>query len=487
MEPAELSNVQKQGAWLPILLAGLCAAQPLLDVLSYWLLQLGRGSAVSLLLRILLFAATLVLAYALSARRRVYWLAAGCCVLLILCHTGACILAARAAGAAYTAANFFSDLANFSRVVQMPLFTLAFITCLRRCKAGYTALERGLLISFCVIVLVEILSALTGTNPYTYPNKSIGLVGWFYFANSQSAILSMLIPLVLCTVMRRGSFPATVAVAVVSFLTLYLFATRLTYLAIFVIAIGTLFIWAVNRKLDRRVAAVLLLCAILCAAGYGISPMTRNQALVAANATRKQEEIDRLVQRGTAEFGTDDSRYLTYAYNAYLGGLVKRYGLEAVAAQYHNSTDAAVIANVRTLKLNYCRLMRAEAPVTSRLFGLSIDEMTYDGYCYDVENDFHGILYLYGDVGLLCMLAFLTYFLVLIAKALCTNTKQYFTVEAGACGIALCMGLVHAYATAGILRRPNASFYLSLVLAMIWYLIKLRHYDDSKENNPNGN
>ena len=121
-------------------------------------------------------------------------------------------------------------------------------------------------------------------------------------------------------------------------------------------------------------------------------------------------------------------------------------------------------------------------PLTSRLFGLSYDEMTYHGYCYDVENDFHGIAYLYGWAGLACLLAFLGYFLVIIVCALIRNARRYFTVEAGACGIALCTALAHIYNTAGVLRRPNASFYLCLILASIWYLIYIRDYDDSKEN-----
>ena len=46
----------------------------------------------------------------------------------------------------------------------------------------------------------------------------------------------------------------------------------------------------------------------------------------------------------------------------------------------------------------------------------------------------------------------------------------------------LCTALAHIYNTAGVLRRPNASFYLCLILASIWYLIYIRDYDDSKEN-----
>ena len=47
--------------WLPGVLISLCAAQPLLDVLSFWTQTLGRGTSISLALRMLLLAAAAVL------------------------------------------------------------------------------------------------------------------------------------------------------------------------------------------------------------------------------------------------------------------------------------------------------------------------------------------------------------------------------------------------------------------------------------------
>ena len=368
------------------------------------------------------------------------------------------------------------------RFAQLPLFTIAFITFLRCCRQGFASLERGITIAFWIIAAVALLSALTGTNPYTYPDKRIGLCGWFYFANSQSAILSMLVPLALCPALRSGQIRRWLPIAVVGFAELFCFATRLAYMSLFVTAIGMVITLALTKRGSAKVCAVLLLCAAICAAGYTVSPIHRNQQAVAANAVRKQENIDRLVAQGKAEFGDQGYAYLTYAYDEYLGGTVERYGLEATAETYGYSTKAADITNVRTIKINYCRLMLNTEPLTSRLFGLSYDEMTYHGYCYDVENDFHGIAYLYGWAGLACLLAFLGYFLVIIVCALIRNARRYFTVEAGACGVALCTALAHIYNTAGVLRRPNASFYLCLILASIWYLIYIRDYDDSKEN-----
>jgi hypothetical protein len=126
-------------------------------------------------------------------------------------------------------------------------------------------------------------------------------------------------------------------------------------------------------------------------------------------------------------------------------------------------------------------MLQDELPVTAKLFGMELGRMTHKGQVYDVENDFYGIYFLYGIVGLVLLLGFIGYFLVQIILALLRNFKQYFTPMAGAVGISLIIILVYAVCTAGVLRRPNASFYLSLLLALSYYLVKIRKYPESKE------
>ena len=103
--------------------------------------------------------------------------------------------------------------------------------------------------------------------------------------------------------------------------------------------------------------------------------------------------------------------------------------------------------------------------------------MTYAGNIYDVENDFHGVFYLYGYFGLIFFILFVGYFVYLILKVLIRDFKKYFTWEAAAFGMAFCIALIYAYNTAGVLRRPNSSFYLSVLLAVIYYLTTIRNYD----------
>ena len=446
--------------------------QPCLDVISYFF----NGSGATLALRMAIFAAVTLLAFAVSDKKGIYLILSGILLVYYALHLTACV-----SETVVTRQILFSDLANYIRVAQIPVFTLCFISFSKKGENPAEYIENALLCVFFIIIAVEAVSFITGTNPYTYPNKSIGLLGWFYYANSQSAIISAIFALVLPVSLKKGKLWFTVLVSVLGFAQLWLFATRLAFLSIFVVGIGTLIVWLICRRIKFTSVLIILICTIICAALYPLSPMKINQDKVSANALLKQQNIDALVQKGIDEYGKEGYEYLTYAYDEYLEGLPEKYGLERVASLYDYSTDVSDIADVRRMKINYCRLAMEDAPLTSRLFGLCYDSMTYDGHIYDVENDFHGIIYLYGYVGFGLFMLMLCFFAFLILKALLTDAKKYFTVEAGATGVALITLLYHAYQTSGVLRRPNASFYLSLTLGGIYYLTRIKNYGDKTE------
>ena len=46
-------------------------------------------------------------------------------------------------------------------------------------------------------------------------------------------------------------------------------------------------------------------------------------------------------------------------------------------------------------------------------------------------------------------------------------------------GSRFCFVWPYIYNTAGVLRRPNASIYLSAILAGIYYLVRIRRYPDA--------
>ena len=462
-----------RGSWnrLPLLVFLLCLIQPFLDVLSYWLDVGGFSNRLTLALRLGILAAMVVLGFLLTSRRWSYYLTAAVLGAFTLAH----MLYCRQKG--YL--DPVGDLTNLIRIYQLPLTALAFLTYLGRDARCLEAIKQGFLGNLLVILLVEIVSVLTKTNPYTYPNKSVGILGWFYFANAQSAILSVLVPVAIAYVAEKKGFNPywVLGAGILFFGILYCFATRLAYAALLgaalALALTFLILKGTKRAPSGRAALAMVLCALLALGGVRLSPMYRNNQMVAANKVLKQQNIDAMVERDRAKGEAEglsgeelEVSSLSSAYETYLPGPTGRFGLARTAAVYQNSTDAGDICDVRREKLNYSRMLLEDDP-GSRIFGLEWAEMTYDGHVYDAENDFHGIYYLCGAVGLGLMVLFLLRFLIPVAWALLRNFKEAFTLDMAAFGIAAVCCLAHVYFTSGVLRRPNAAFYLGAVLAVL--------------------
>lgn len=444
----------------------LFAAQPLLDVLSYLTQGVNNADIFTLGLRMFLLVAFFVLGFVKSGRKVAYYCLAGGAALFYLLHAGSLYLAG-----GFTLSALVKDATNFVRVLQLPMMALALCSLFAADKGAWNAALYGCLAALGIIALVMLLSRLTGTDPTTYRNKGIGVCGWFYFANSQSAILSALAPLALYVTRKYGKL-ATLLTALFSTALLFLLGTRLAYGCAIIVTVGTLLCWAITRKLDWKRATALLLCAVACACCLQFSPMMENQTCSSENTMQKQERIDTLLWQGRQDYPEGDARAFEAAYRAYMPGLVERFGIERVAEVYDYSEKASDICDVRRMKRTYCELLLQDAPLSVRLFGLNFAEMDYAGESFDAENDFHGIYYLYGAVGLAGMLALFAYAIYRIVRALLRDFKHYFTPEAAACGIAFFTLLLHCYFTAGVLRRPNASIYLSLMFAGIWYLTR---------------
>ena len=56
--------------------------------------------------------------------------------------------------------------------------------------------EKGLMLNYWIITLSVVLSLLTRSSSATYGESGYGIIGWFGTTNSQSSILSMLVPIV---------------------------------------------------------------------------------------------------------------------------------------------------------------------------------------------------------------------------------------------------------------------------------------------------
>ena len=361
---------------------------------SFWTQTLDRGTSIFACAADAFAGGCRGAAFVLSDRRRAYLILCG----VLAVFWGAHMLACRRVGYA----NPVSDLTNFIRVAQLPVYTFSLITLFRRTPRFLDVLEDACTINLYLIAAVTLVSVLTGTCMPTYAKFRIGWCGWFWLPNSQSAILGVLTVIAMLAAVRRGKLPAAVMHCIVGFALLFLLGTRLAYAEIFGIAAGVCLSMALTRQWNVRALAVVLLCAALCGGLYHQSPMYRNRQAYAESVSEQQQAAEDL---GASEQETRDALYWKYQRVA-----VERFGLENVEHAFHDSTDISVIGDIRLTKLVYCRLLMAELPATSRLFGFELDATRCQGAIFDAENDFHGVYYLYGLTGLVLLAGFLLFF-----------------------------------------------------------------------------
>ena len=345
------------------------------------------------------------------------------------------------------------------------------------------------------------ISTLTGTDPYTYEWDRIGVLGWFIWTNSQSTILAMLCPIMICWALQRWKtqlLPVMLMTAI-SEITLYLLAPRLAYASLVAGSIGVaVSLLLINRKRWKQCLSIVLVTVLFVAAypisptharlnannhrtdqveedvrgrRIDISPITRPATSAPANSEQAKKEAEEK-QEAMSEI---EKLYRSKD----MWSMVDRFGIEKVAAEYDYSLDPEDLMSNRKKKIVFCTLLMKESNTLSHLFGLNINDMCMTRYdkdskpvvdVYDVENDFHGVYYLTGIVGIVLMVAFLLYFGLRALLAVIRDPKRYFTLDMASFAIAYVLALIHAGFTASVLRRNNASVYLAIVLAVLWYL-----------------
>ncbi len=495
----------KKSSWLcthaPQLVVALFVIQPLMDTLSYWTQEWGVSSLFTLGIRFGVLFLTVLFGFLLSDRKWIYYTAAGVFLFLGVGHVFACLQVGYQAP--------FADLANYIRVIQMPLTVICLITFLRRNEMSFDAMQLGLTLALLLTLAVEIISVITGTDPSTYSDGT-GILGWFGNTNSQSSNLCVLVPIALAWLLTRKKWNPWLfwLTAIVGFTALYYFATRSAYLGIFAIGLGLSVSILLVRRKDWKVAVGLLALVAVFTGLLPTSPMmthlkvnngvqAERQGNINQQIGENLDKVSTIIHKGpgkTHQNSTEEPdekqgmteeerkfliQELTPIYEFYVKDFVQIFGAEKTMEIFHYTIDIHDFSSVREKKLLFAQLLMNDSPLSAKFFGLNLARFTVNDNIYDVENDFHGIYYLYGAVGLGALLLFLLYFLYLIVWALIKNFKRYYTLEAASYGIALLLCLFHAYFTAGVLRRPNASIFLSAILAGIYYLVRLRQYPDA--------
>ena len=459
-------------SYMNIFLLILFALQPIMDVLSFWLIELGKSTTVTLLLRMLLFAATVLVGFLVSRHKWIYFVTAGVLISFWAIHYWNCYRIGYP--------GLMVDVSNYFRLIQTPVFILAFLSIFRHYGDSILPVRKYILMNYGIILLVLLLSVLTGTDPHTYSGDQIGVMGWFYNGNTQSAIITMLVPLTIYTAYHSKKKWFFIVTTTIGFANLFFTGTRVTYFAVFIITGCFLFALVVNKCKIWFYYMVPLVLAIVCASCYTLSPMYERLSNYNNHVHIQQEQADSQMPEAEKptvgdEAPSDDvlEKYrVIYESLPRYQPMIEKFGLNAVLKQLNYSTNMSELNNARLMKNTYNYLLFNQQDTMTKLFGMHL-EMEYCGSeNYDAENDLLGIFFLYGYVGLILYLLFIAGFVIYFLLSLIRGFQKVFTLEYACVVASLCMAVITFIFTAGMLRRPNGSFYLSLFIAYGCYLIE---------------
>ena len=240
-------------------------------------------------------------------------------------------------------------------------------------------------------------------------------------------------------------------------------------------------------KLKKPVVITLLALSVLSVLVTPYTPMYKVRFAQTSFAQLNQSEIDKqLEDMGYEPGGITEEDILSnpeihQVYEDYyrkmlwsiMPNMFERFTIDEIMAEYGFTTDAQTLINVRQQKSAYASMMWKHSDTLTHFFGIDVSDIWLTGSC-DLENDWPAIFYYYGYLGFGAYLAFIAYFALLIIWRLFKNFKTAFTTDNFILLITFLLFIGLAQFSGSVLRRPNVSFYMALVLGLIYYQTRVK-------------
>ena len=120
------------------------------------------------------------------------------------------------------------------------------------------------------------------------------------------------------------------------------------------------------------------------------------------------------------------------------------------------------------MERSYSAMIFEDSDLLTKLVGFEVSNVGFEG-TYDMENDWPAIFYYYGYLGFALYIGFLLVFLLRVLKKLLRDFKGSFTADNFTLLLTLALQFGLAQFSGAILRRPNVSVYMALILGLIWF------------------
>ncbi len=461
--------------WLFLLIA----VQPLLDVLAFWT-QSESGTAAGMIR--LACMAGLCIYVLLRKPSAGFFAAMGITAAVFGIHVLNCFRIGYMSPAA--------DIKYIARVVYMPVMAICFCSLPEKDDLG-RQLIRGILISAAFEAVVIVLSAVTNTFTYTYTVEKLGISGWVIDSNRccHSDILSTVAVFISCYAAETEKKWLKYLLPVLVFAALVTNGTTACYLTLLAVMAGfpvfLVFRSVITReKTDVPSRLLMAEMAILFALSIVIYPVTPRYKMEEIERNSYSDNEQRFVQE-MADLGydiysmsleekmSDPVVYekLTTYYTRFVCSTVEsmrdRFGIDRVIYALNGTVSAEVLGDTRNMKRLNAQFIFEDGDTLTRFTGFEFTNLRND--YEDLENDWYALYYYYGYIGLAAYILAAVFILIRIGRLLAARFRESLSVLNFALLMCFVLQLGLAFFSGAMLRRPNASIYLSCTTALIWY------------------
>jgi len=456
------------------------AMQPVLDIIAYWTKNPDGTIAGTIRLAIMLLLPLYLLFSIKNKKDRLRF------VLSMMVIGLYCVLhIANSMRVGYI--NMAFDISYLAKTAQLPILAVCFTFLIKDEQTKKQALM-GLITAAIIYFAGIILAVVSGTAVDTY-GKGYGISGWVIGDNrcANSVIcVTLAVVMLYCSVKSENALINWVIPPLLAF-ALIMNGTKACYYSIFASCVGFACFLVIDKlihgtKLKTRVIAVLMLTAIVSAAVYPITPRYKIELTQQASSTRQQGELERIME----EMGYDLKAMtleeklshpdIVQVFGDYYWDLMwaiipdmfNRFSYEEICAEYEFCTDAGKLIDVRRMKTAYASMMWDDCDTLTRFAGFEVSDIWFNGGT-DLENDWPAIYYYYGYLGIGLYVLFMLWFVWLILKRVIKDFKGTVTLENFLLLLTLGLHVGLAQFSGSVLRRPNVSIYMALILGLIYY------------------
>ena len=429
-------------------------SQPLLDILAYF--QEGSTVSIAGYVRLFYTLAIPVYTFFITRDKKKFVLIMSVIATFALLHV--------ANGIRVGYISLFADVKYMLLVLHMPILLISFIYMLEK-KDIMQQIIRGLKVNSVIITVVFFFTYIIKSGAYTYDDYNLGWTGWYLIPNAQSIIMVSLLPFIVyfLIIYFKKYFPIPMLAIIFMYIEN---GTKSAYYGLLLIFAGFLCYIVVEYLIKKETQfpiynVVMLVALIVVTVGaYNYSPREVLDSNEEMARGEEQSELDE-------EFGDeelDEETILSYINKE----LLDRFGKKKVLAAYGDELSAYTFADMRLKKRIYGKLVWDESDILTKLVGFEYSQMQHNGENFDLENDLPAILYYYGYLGTIGYVGLMTYFLLRLLMMLIRKFKESLNLYNFTILVSCALQLGLATYTGYILRRPNVSFYLMIVLLLIY-------------------